>query len=66
MKVRVNGEDMDIEEGTTVESLLRRLGVNTRGVAVERNGEIVPRTRHSATVLEEGDSVEIVRMVGGG
>ncbi len=66
MRVRVNGEEMDIEEGTTVEALLRMLGVNTRGVAVERNGEIVPRTRHCAVAIEEGDSVEIVRMVGGG
>ena len=46
--------------------LLRGLGLDSRTVAVERNREIVPRANHSATPLCEGDSVEVLTLVGGG
>jgi sulfur carrier protein len=66
MKVRVNGEERELEEGTTVETLLKKLAVEPRGIAVELNRVIVPRGRHVETELTDGDSVEIVRMTGGG
>ncbi|HHL39913.1 MAG TPA: sulfur carrier protein ThiS [Deltaproteobacteria bacterium] len=66
MKIRVNGEERETAEGTTVAGLLEELAVKARGIAVDLNGEVVPRSAHRTTVLREGDAVEIVRMVGGG
>lgn len=66
MKVRINGEEREIEEGTTVRGLLEALGISPRGIAVELNRAIVPRGRHGETPLNEGDTVEVVRMTGGG
>jgi sulfur carrier protein len=66
VNIRVNGEDTAVPEGTTVAGLLERLGVGTDRTAVERNREIVPRSRHGETLLEEGDRIEIVTAVGGG
>lgn len=66
MKVRINGEERDVEAGLTVGELLSALGIKLIGVAVEVNKEIVPKRNLSEAALKEGDSVEIVRMVGGG
>ena len=66
MKILINGQERDIEGAPTVAELLRRLDLPERGVAVERNREIVPKTRHGDTVLKEGDILEIVALVGGG
>ncbi len=66
MKVKVNGEYREFPEGTTVRELLSLLGIEPRGVAVEINREIVPKGLHADRRLNEGDAVEIVRMVGGG
>ncbi len=52
--------------GETVGSLLARLGIDPRRVAVERNLEIVPKARYDDTALAEGDRIEIVHFVGGG
>lgn len=65
MKLTVNGEDATVELGVTVTRLLLALGI-TGPVAVERNGEVVPRAAHAETVLEAGDAIEIVHFVGGG
>ncbi len=66
MKVRVNGEEKEIESGTTAGDLLSHLNIKLTGVAVEVNREIVPKRNLPATTLKEDDSIEIVRMVGGG
>ncbi len=66
MKIQVNGETMEIEAGLTVKALVARLADDPRGVAIERNLEIVPKAEHGATVLEEGDRLEVVQFVGGG
>ena len=66
MKVVVNGEARDVADGATVERLLAELALDRRRIAVERNREIVPRSAHGATLLAEGDRIEIVTMVGGG
>ena len=63
--VKVNGADRQLA-GVTVERLLAEDGYDSARVAVERNGEIVPRARYGDTVLQDGDSVEVVRFVGGG
>ena len=67
MRARVNGEDTDLEEAMTIASLVVRLvgTENQRGVAVARNGEVVPR-REWDVRLDEDDEIEIVRAVQGG
>ena len=66
MQITVNGEPQEISEGSTVASLLQQLGKNPKFLAVERNLELVPRTEHASAELREGDSLEIVTLVGGG
>lgn len=62
----VNGQPRPIPAQPTVSALLDELGLIGRRIAVERNGEIVPRSRHESQALEPGDRVEIVVAVGGG
>lgn len=64
--LQVNGKRIGLEQPTPLLRYLEQLGVNPRAVAVEHNGEIVPRAAYKAVTLQEGDTVEIVRMVGGG
>ena len=66
VRVTVNGEPMELEAGASVADLLERLRVGSPRVAVERNRDIVPRAQYSATVLAEGDALEVVELVGGG
>jgi len=66
MKIVVNGLERECRPGLTIAELLKDLGVDVRRVAVERNLEIVPRSRHAETPLAEGDKLEIVTFVGGG
>ncbi len=66
MQITVNGEAREIEERTTVRGLIELLDLAGGPVAVERNGEIVPRADHTDTSLSEGDVIEIVHFVGGG
>ncbi len=66
MHVAVNGEAREVAAGTTVEGLLALLSLPAARVAVERNREIVRKAEYSATLLAEGDRLEIVTFVGGG
>jgi sulfur carrier protein len=66
MNVLVNGQPRSVAEHTTVRRLLEELELPTRGIAVEVNQQIVPRQHHAERVLAEGDSLEIVSLVGGG
>ena len=66
MNVAVNGEGRRLEPGTTVAALLRDLELEGKPVAVERNGETLPRSDHATTTLRDGDRIEIVTFVGGG
>ena len=66
MLLVVNGEERQVEPNTTVRELLASLGLGDTLVAVERNQEVVPRAQHAATVLTDGDRVEVVHFVGGG
>lgn len=65
MRIRINGDWQQREEGTVAE-LVSALGIEPTRCAVERNKELVPRGRHAETSLAEGDEVEIVTLVGGG
>ena len=66
MKVRVNGEEREVQPSTTLAQLVETLGLRVEGVAVALNLQVVPRGRLASTSLSEGDQVEIVRAVGGG
>jgi thiamine biosynthesis protein ThiS len=66
MEIRVNGETRQWDRSLTVRDLLEALGVRPDGVVVERNLEIVPRERITEEMVEDGDSLEIIRLVGGG
>ena len=66
MEITVNDETREIPDGSTVADLLALLKMEPRYLAVERNLELVPRARHAECVLEAGDKLEIVTLVGGG
>lgn len=66
MPIQVNGEPREVPDGCTIAALLELLDVRMKGVAVERNLEVVPRSQHATTALVEGDRVEVVTLVGGG
>ncbi len=66
ISIRLNGADREVCVGTTIVQLLQLAGHGERRVAVERNGEIVPRSQHAQTVLIPGDQIEIVQAIGGG
>ena len=63
--IKVNGESMDMD-GKTVAELLEAMDAGSQRVAVELNMDIVPRASYGETVLKDGDTVEVVRFVGGG
>lgn len=66
IQLTINGERQQLEASLTVAQLLERQGLAGKRVAVERNGEIVPKSRHGETKLAAGDKLEIVVAVGGG
>ena len=66
MKLRLNGDISEFQEGLTVAGLLKELKIEPRGVAVEVNMKILKRTDFDGFELKDGDSVEIVSFVGGG
>ena len=66
MEITVNGESKILAQDATVSQLLERLSMQPQYVAVERNLDLVPRAEHASCVLQPGDRVEIVTLVGGG
>jgi thiamine biosynthesis protein ThiS len=64
--LQINGKRVELDGPTALLEYLRRLGVDSRAVAVEHNGVIIERATYAAVVFNDGDQVEIVRMVGGG
>lgn len=66
LRIHLNGEPRELPPGTDLPTLLDREGLAGRRVAIEVNGEIVPRGAHAGRVLREGDRVEIVHALGGG
>lgn len=64
--IRVNGEPREVPEGTSVEELLRALGLPLDAVAVERNSRLVRKLERGSTLLCADDRLEIVTLVGGG
>ena len=66
IRVTVNGAAHRLDQPLQISGLLEKLELAGKKVAVERNGEIVPKSAHASTVLADGDRLEIVVAVGGG
>ena len=62
----VNGEARRFDQPLSCQQLLEQLQLAGKRIALERNGEIVPRSRHGQQMLADGDKLEIVVAVGGG
>lgn len=66
MTVILNGKETVVPEGSTVASLIRERGIDPETVVVELNRDIIPSDRFGTVTLAEGDTVEVLRFVGGG
>ena len=68
MTLQINGQTRSFPEPapSTLDQVIQQLGMKADRVAVERNGEIVPRTEWTGTAVQSGDRLEVVHFVGGG
>jgi len=66
MEITLNGDPRRLDAPLSVAGLIAELELEPRKVAVERNLEIVPKSRYDETALADGDRIEIVQFVGGG
>ena len=66
LRLQINGAPREFASSLTVEGLVAELGVAGKRIAIERNGEIVPRSQYGAVQLADGDKLEVVVAVGGG
>ncbi len=66
IQVEINGQPRQIAANLTVEALLKQIELSTPAVAVEVNLELIPREKHPSTLVQNGDQLEIVSLVGGG
>ena len=67
MKISINGNVKQLDgENMTISALVMTLNLTGQRLAIEKNGEIVPRSQFDAVNLQEGDKLEIVGAVGGG
>lgn len=64
--ITVNGKQSPLSAGMTLRQLIESLGMGQQAVAAEVNGKLVRRALHEATVLQAGDVIELVSLVGGG
>lgn len=66
MNIVLNGQPKTLSGPLSVSALIHALGYTGKRIAVERNGEIVPKSTYASVQLEGGDRLEIVVAVGGG
>ena len=66
MHILVNGDPLEVQEDANVSTLIEHLKLAGKRLAVELNGEIIPRSAHAQTPLHAQDRVEIVQAIGGG
>ena len=66
MKLTINGESLSLDDGLTIEAMLRARGYDLAGAAGGGSGEIVAAAAFADTPLADGDTIEIVHFVGGG
>ncbi len=66
VELTVNGKSEQLDDGATVSDLIAKYKLQAVRVAVELNGDIVPRATYADTPLSDGDTLEVVTLVGGG
>lgn len=66
MKATINGEERELPDGTTVAALLEEFGAPRSGIAVARNDRVVRRSEYARFVVQDGDTIEIIKAVAGG
>jgi sulfur carrier protein len=66
IRVVINGEPREVPDGLNIAALLAHLGITAERVAIERNRDILPRANWQVTLVQPGDSYEVVHFVGGG
>ncbi len=66
MIITLNGEEREAASGKSLLDLVKELGLDPKAVVAERNGGIVERASFDGVVLDEGDTLELIRLVGGG
>ena len=67
MRIHVNGQPQELpDHPTSIADLLARLELAGKRIAIECNGEVVPKSRHGQTAVADGDRFEIIVAVGGG
>ena len=66
IRIQLNGQERELDAGSTVAALIEELGLRPEQVAVEVNKDLVARNVRSETLLADGDHVELVTLVGGG
>jgi sulfur carrier protein len=64
--IKVNGEDLEIDNQSTAATLITQLGYQDQRIALEVNEAIISKSKHVEFTLNEGDQVEIIKAVGGG
>ncbi len=66
MNITLNGKPLQLDQVNTIADLIAFLGYQGKRIAVEANGDIVPKSQHGSTAVANGDQIEIVVAVGGG
>ena len=66
MQLMINGQPQTFDGPMNIQKLIECLSLQNKRIAIERNGEIVPRSKFSEQILDEGDQLEIIVAVGGG
>ena len=66
IEIQFNGQQHQLQPGTTIAELLKLFKMEPRYVAVEVNLQLIPRGQHAEHVLQDGDRLEVVTLVGGG
>ncbi|PIQ85637.1 MAG: thiamine biosynthesis protein ThiS [Candidatus Omnitrophica bacterium CG11_big_fil_rev_8_21_14_0_20_45_26] len=66
MKIQLNGEEREIENDLTIDSLLKQFHLQVKGVAIELNHQVILPHEWQFVSIREGDAIEIVQFVGGG
>lgn len=66
MELCLNGLSRNVEENVTLKELLEQEGYRMERIAVEKNGEIIPKSRYAEILLHSGDVIEVVSFAGGG
>jgi len=66
MKVFLNGKELNVESNLTAQQLLSNMCYQNKRIALEINGEVIPKSEYSNKIIVENDKVEIINAVGGG